>query len=128
LADDVDLPLRKPPEMVLIVSRRGVGRGYIYASRLGVAINGLAWTFVVARIVGRASVVRTRKVIGSGRVVVSVDEAAEVASTNQLFSLVLECFTFLSGVAVVSLIVAIFSHVRVGRNGRLAWWWDEVSL
>ena len=72
--------------------------------------------------------VRTRKVIGSRRVVVFIDEAAEVANTNQLFNLVLECFTFLSGVAVVSLIVAIFSHVRVGSSGRLAWWWDVVSL
>jgi len=124
----VDLPLAKPPEMVLIVSRRGVGRGDIGASRLGVVVSGLAWTFVMARIAGRASVVRTRKVIGSGRVVVSVDEAAEVAKTNQLLNLVLDCFTFLSGVAVVSLIVAIFSHVRVGRSGRLAWWWDVVSL
>jgi len=54
LADDVDLPLAKPPELVLIVSRRGVGRGDIGASRLGVAVSGLAWTFVVARIAGRA--------------------------------------------------------------------------
>jgi len=82
----------------------------------------------VARIAGRASVVRTRRVIGSGRVVVSTDEAAEVASTNQLFNLVLECFAFLGGVTVVSVIAAIFSHVRVGRSGHLAWWCDEVGL
>jgi len=82
----------------------------------------------VARIVGRASVVRTRTVIGSGRVVISANEAAEVANMNQLFNLVLECFAFISGVVVVSVIAARFSHVRVGKSGRLAWWWNEVGL
>jgi len=82
----------------------------------------------VARIAGRASVVRTRRVIGLGRVVVFTDEATEVANTNQLFNLVLECFAFLSGVVVVSVIATIFSHVCVGRSGRLTWWWDEVGL
>jgi len=70
LVDEVDPPLAKPPEMVLIVPRRGVSKGDIGASLLGVAVSGLAWTFVMARIAGRASVVRTRKVIRSGRVVV----------------------------------------------------------
>ena len=124
----MDPPIAKSPEMVLIVSCKGVGRGDIGASRLRVAVSGLDWTFVVVRIVRRASVVRTRRVIGSGRLVVSTDEAVEVASTNQLLNLVLECFTFLCGVAVVSVIAAIFSHVHVGRSGRLAWWWDEVGL
>jgi len=67
-------------------------------------------------------VVRKWKVIGSWRVVVSTNEAAKVASTNQFFNLVLECFAFLCGVVVVLVITAIFSHVRVGRSGRLAWW------
>ena len=53
---------------------------------------------------------------------------AEVASTNKFFNLVLECFTFLRGVTVVSMIAAIFSNVHVGRSGRLAWWWDAVDL
>jgi len=88
----------------------------------------LAWAFVVAKVAGRASVVRTRRVIGLGRVVVSADEAAEMTSTNQFFNFILECFTFLCGVAVVSVIMAIFSHVCIGRSGRLAWWWDEVGL
>jgi len=61
-------------------------------------------------------------------VVVFADEAAEVANTNQFFNLVLECFTFLRGVAVVSVIAAIFSHVAVGGSGRLAWQRDEVGL
>jgi len=82
----------------------------------------LAWAFVVARVAGRASVVRTRRVIGLGRVVVSVDKAAKMASTNQFFNFILECFTFLCGVVVVSMIAAVFSHVSVGRSGRLAWW------
>jgi len=93
-----------------------------------VAVSGLAWLFVTVIIAGRASVVRTRSVIGSGRVVVSADEAAEMANTNQFFNLVLECFTFLRGVAVVSVIATIFSHVCVGRSGRLVLWWDEVGL
>jgi len=25
-------------------------------------------------------------------------------------------------------IAAVFSHVRIGESGRLAWWWDEVGL
>jgi len=54
-------------------------------------------------------------------VVVSADEATEVANTNQFFNLVLECFAFLYGVAVVSVIATIFSHVCVWGSGRLAW-------
>jgi len=72
--------------------------------------------------------VRTRRVIGLGRVVVSTDKAAEMASTYQFFNFILECFTFLCCVAVVSVVAAVFSHVRVGRSGRLAWRWDEVGL
>jgi len=102
--------------------------GDIGASRLGVVVSELAWAFIMARVAGRASMVRTRRVIGSGRVVVSMDKAAEMANRNQFFNLVLECFTFLHGVAVVSVIAEIFSHVRVGRSGRLAWRWDEVGL
>jgi len=89
---------------------------------LGLTASGLARTFVVPRIAGRSSVV------GSSRVVVSADEAAEVANTNQFFNLVLECFAFFCGVAVVSVIAAIFSHVYVWGSGRLAWWWDEIGL
>jgi len=100
----------------------GVGRGNIGARRLVVAVSGLTWTFFVARITGRASVVRAWMVIGYWRVVVSADEAVEVASTNQFFNLVLECFAFLCGVVVVSVIAAIFSHVRVRGSGHLAWW------
>ena len=48
----------------------------------GVVVCGLAWVFVVARVARRASVVRTRMVIGSGRVVVSTDKAVEMANTN----------------------------------------------
>jgi len=58
----------------------------------------------MARITGRASVVRAWRVIESWSVVISMDEATEVASTNQFFNLVLECFAFLCGVVVVSVI------------------------
>ena len=95
---------------------------------MGVMICRLAWAFIVARVAGRASVVRTRRVIGSGRVVVSMDKTVEMANTNQFFNFILECFTLLCGVAVVSVVTVVFSHVCVGRGGRLAWWWNEVGL
>jgi len=41
LANEVDPPLTKPPEMVLIVPRMGVGGGDIGASWLGVAVSRL---------------------------------------------------------------------------------------
>jgi len=72
--------------------------------------------------------VRTRRVIGSRRVVVSANKAAEMACTNQFFNFILECFTFLYGVVVVSVVAATFSHVRVERSGHLARRWDEVGL
>ena len=65
---------------------------------------------------------------GIGRVVIFADKAAEMASTNQFFNFILECFTFLCGMVVVSVIAAVFSYVRVGGSGRLAWRWDEVGL
>ena len=58
--------------------------------------------------------------VGSWRVVISADEVVEMANTNQFFNLVLECFAFFSGVAIVSVLAAIFSHVDVGGSGCLA--------
>ena len=66
--------------------------------------------------------------VRSWTMVVFTNEAAEMASTNQFLNLVLECFAFLCGVAIVSVIAAILSHVDVGGSGRLAWWGDEVRL
>ena len=60
--------------------------------------------------------------------VFSADKAVEVASTHQFFNFILECFTVLCGMTMVSVIATVFSHVRVGGSGRLAWWWDEVRL
>ena len=96
--------------------------------RLRVVVRGLAWAFAEAKVAGRASVVRTRRVIGSGRVVVSTDKSAEMASTNQFFNFILECFTFPCGVVVVLVVATVFSHVHIGRSSCLAWWWDEVGL
>ena len=81
-------------------------------------------TFVAVRIVWRILVV------GSWRVwvVVSADEAKEMASTNQFFNFVLECFTFVYSMAIVTVIATIFGHVSVGRIGCFARWWDEVGL
>jgi len=94
------------------------------AGRLGVMADGLVRTSVAMRIVGRMSVV------GSWRVwvVFSTDVATEMASMNQLFNLVLECFAFVCGMTIVTVIVAVFGHVSVGRIGRFAKGWDEVGL
>jgi len=73
-------------------------------------------------------VVRTGRVMGSGGVVIFADKAVEMANTNQFFNFILECFTFLYGMVVVSVIAAIFSHVRIGGSGHLEWWWDEIGL
>ena len=91
-------------------------------------VCGLVWVFIVARVTGRASVVGTRRMMGSRGVVFSADKAAKVASTHQFFNFILECFTVLCSMAMVSVIAAVFSHVCVGGSGRLTWWWDEVGL
>ena len=82
----------------------------------------------MARVAGKALVVRTRMVLGSRGVVIFSDKVAEMASTNQFFNFILECFTFLYGMTVVSVIAAIFSHVRVWGSSYFAWWWDEIGL
>ena len=72
----------------------------------------------MVRVAGRAS----------GGVAIFADKAAEMASTNQFFYFILDCFTFLCDMTVVSVIATVFSHVRIGGSGRLAWRWDEVGL
>jgi len=59
-----------------------VGGGDISASRLGVIVCGLVWAFIMARVTKRASVVRTRRVMGSGGVIIFSDKATEMANTN----------------------------------------------
>jgi len=46
--------------------------------------------------------------------VVSMDEATKVASTDQFFYFVLECFAFFCSVAMVAVVTTIFGHVGVG--------------
>ena len=128
LADEVDPPLAKPPKIVLIVSHRG-GWAEVTSVRAGWGSRFAGWLGCLSwRESREASMVRTRLVIGSGRVVFSADKTAEMVSTNQFFNFILECFTFLCGVVVISMIAAVFSHVNVGRSGRHVWWWDEVGL
>jgi len=81
-------------------------------------------TSVTARFAGRMSVV------GSWRewVVVSANEAVEMASTNQFFDFVLKCFTFICSMAIVTMIMAVFGHVNVGMIRCFARWWNEVGL
>jgi len=77
-----------------------------------------------------SSVVRSQGVAGSrgGGMVISTDEAAKVASTDQFFYFILECFAFFCSVAMVAVVATIFGHVGVGgvvvlRGGgiRSAW-------
>jgi len=87
-------------------------------------IGGLVRTSVTTRIVARVSVVGSWKVW----MVVSTNEVAEMASMNQFFYLVLECFAFVCGMAIVTVIAVVFGHVGIGRIRCFARWWDEVSL
>ena len=63
-----------------------------------------------------SSVVKSRGVAGSrrGGMVISTDEAAKVASMDQFFYFILECFAFFCSVAMVAVVAAIFGHVGVG--------------
>ena len=96
----------------------GDRRGNISADRLGATTGGMVRTSIVMGIVGRMSVVGTWRV----GVVVSTDEAAEMANTNQFFNLILECVAFICGMAIVTVIAAVFGHVDVGRIERFARW------
>jgi len=65
-------------------------------------VCGLVWAFIVARVAGRESVIGTRRMMGLGGVVFAADKAAKVASSHQFFNFILECFTVLCGMAMVS--------------------------
>jgi len=93
-----------------------------------VLVSGLGRAFVVARVMGRAFVFRSRRVTGSRGMTIFADEAAKVANMNQFFNFILECFTVLYSVAMVTVVAAIFGHISIGGSGRLAGWRDEVSL
>ena len=68
------------------------------------------------RVAGKALVVRMRRLIGSGGMVNFSDKATEMANTNQFFNFILECFTFLCGMVVVSVMSAL-GGVVVLRGG-----------
>jgi len=53
--------------------------------------------------------------------VIPADEAAKMASTDQFFYFILECFAFFCVVTMVAMVPAIFGHVGVGRCSGLAW-------
>ena len=70
--------------------------------------------------------VGSRGVAGSRgrRMVISTDETTKVASTDQFFYFIVECFAFFCSVAMVVVVATIYSHVHVRRGGCLAWWRD----
>jgi len=89
-------------------------------------VGGVGGAFVVTGIMWRASVIRLRGLAGLGGrgMVISADETAKVASTDQFFYFIQECFAFFCSVAMVVVIAVIFGHVSVRRGGCLAWWRD----
>ena len=72
--------------------------------------------------------VRSGRVTGLRAMIISADETVKVTSTNQFFNFILECFAVLCSVAMIAVIATIFGHINIGGRGRVAWWWDEVSL
>jgi len=71
-------------------------------------------------------VVGSRGVTGSrGRgMVISANETVKVASTDQFFYFILECFAFFCSVAMVAVVAAILGHISIRRCGCLTWWKD----
>jgi len=47
---------------------------------------------------------------------------------NQFFNFILECFAFVGGVAIVSMVAAVLGHVSIEVVGGFVWWWDEVGM
>jgi len=80
----------------------------------------------VMGVIWLTSVVRSQVVTGSkgGGMVISTDEAAKVASMDQFFYFILECFAFFCSVAMVAVVTIVFGHIGVGGCGCLAWWRD----
>jgi len=60
--------------------------------------------------------------------IISMDEAAKVTSTDQFFYLILESFAIFYSVAIITVVAAILGHICIRRSGCLAWWRNEVSL
>ena len=100
----------------------------ILVSRFGILVSGLGEASFVARVLWKASVVRSRGVTGSRGIIISTDEAAKVTSTNQFFYFILECFVVFRSVTVVAVVAAVFDHISIRGSGCLAWWRNEVNL
>jgi len=60
--------------------------------------------------------------------VILADETAKMASTNQFFYFILECFAVFCRVAMITVVTKIVGYISIRRSGGLAWWRDEVSL
>jgi len=73
-------------------------------------------------------VVGSRGVAGSRGMIISMDEAAKVTSTDQFFYFILECFTVFCSVAMIAVVAAILGHISIRRSACVAWWRNEVSL
>jgi len=71
-------------------------------------IVGLGGVSVVMGVMWWTSVVGSRGV-------------TKVASTDQFFYFILECFAFFCSVAMVAVVTAVFGHVGVGGCSCLAW-------
>ena len=71
---------------------------------------------------------RIEGVVGSRGMVIPADETTKVASTDQFFYFILECFAVFCGMVMIVVVTAILGHIGIRRSGGLAWWRDEVSL
>jgi len=91
-----------------------------------VLIVGLGGVVVVMGVIWWMFVVRSRGVTGSrgGGMVVSTDEVVKMASTDQFFYFVLECFAFFCSVAMVAKGNGKIWSCRHWGCGCLAWWRD----
>jgi len=52
--------------------------------------------------------------------IISVDGAAKLTSTDQFFYFILVCFAVFCSVAMVAVVAAIFGHINIRGSGRLA--------
>jgi len=65
--------------------------------------------------------VGSRGVAGSRGMVIPADETAKVASTDQFFYFILECFAVFYGVAMIAVVTTRLCHIVIRRSGGLAW-------
>ena len=59
---------------------------------------------------------------------ISFDKAVEVTNADQFLYFILKCFVFVCGVAVITVILAVFGHIHIRGIRGFAWGWYEIHL